>query len=119
VIDDEADRPAARPGDAGQVGARDGLPGADQIQDDLPVDFTRGAAVGDPHWFGMRTLHAMIVPWTNNMRASPAMVKWPAPSSTAKSAKDRLDTPHIHGILSRVKTNSVLAHAVNRVGEML
>ena len=47
VVDDEADGAAAGAHEAGEVGAGDGLPGADEVEEDLAVDLAGGAAAGD------------------------------------------------------------------------
>ncbi len=47
VADDEADASPADTHRAGEVGARDRLIRADEIQHDLPVDLSRGALGGD------------------------------------------------------------------------
>ena len=50
VVDDEADGAAAGVHEPRQVGARDGLRGADQVEQDLSVDFAGRSAMGDANW---------------------------------------------------------------------
>ena len=47
IADEETDAAAAHSHGAGEVGARDRLVGADEIQHDLAVDLARGALGGD------------------------------------------------------------------------
>ena len=61
LVDDQRDRGPAHAHRPGEIGARDRLPGADQVQDDAAVDLAAGASGGDPEARGVDTAHLLNV----------------------------------------------------------
>ena len=126
--------PRRVPMSAREVGAGDGLPGADEVEEDLAVDLPGRAAAGDADRFGMETFHASVPTRVRSdsntartpcvcllggqyaaYRASPVKAKFRPESALPVGRGTGLDTPRVSGYIVSRRDKVPRRHPVRRV----